>query len=91
MSNDTVNCMIDASSLKPDDKASLKDVLRVVSGGGTMREAREASGLSAGQAAKMLGLKVDNLRRVEAGEIKPTPMLRVMMLALYDVEGFTDA
>lgn len=82
---------IDASQMTADDKAQLRDVIRVTDGGGTMREAREHAGLSVGQAAKMLGTKVRTLLAVESGSASPSPMMRVMMLALYDVEDFADA
>lgn len=42
---------IDASQMTADDKALLRDVIRVTDGGGTMREVREHVGLSVGQAA----------------------------------------
>lgn len=82
---------IDASRMTEADKALLRDVIRVTDGGGTMREAREHAGLSVGQAAKMLGTKTSTLRAVESGSASPSPMMRVMMLALYDVDGFSDA
>ena len=59
--------------------------------GVTMAEARDAAGLSELEAAKLLGTKVANLRSVEAGKAKPSPMLRVMMLAAYDADDFADA
>lgn len=73
------------------DLARVARTLEIVAGNGTMAEAREAAGLSVGQAAKLFGTKAANLRKIEAGEAKPTPQLRVMMLAAYDVADFTDA
>lgn len=73
-----------------DDLAALANVLRITQGGGTMAEAREAAGLSVGQAAKLFGVRARDLRALESGEAKPSNGLRVMMLAAYDVEAFVD-
>jgi transcriptional regulator with XRE-family HTH domain len=56
-----------------------------------MAEARAAAGLTVLDAAELLGTKVSNLRRIESGKAKPSPMLRVMMLAAYDADDFADA
>lgn len=58
---------IDASQMTADDKALLRDVIRVTDGGGTMREVREHVGLSVGQAALLLRTNADHLRAVEGG------------------------
>ena len=74
-----------------DDLATLADVLRITQGGGTMTEAREAAGLSVGRAAKLFGVRARDLRALESGEAKPSHGLRVMLMAAYGTEGFSDA
>lgn len=54
------------------------------------REAREAAGVPEAAAARLLGCRVGRLRALERGEASATPVLRVMMLALYDVERFRE-
>lgn len=73
------------------DTKQMLRTLDICAGKGTMAEARDAAGLSVGQAAKLLAVSASDLRRIEAGESRPTPALRVMMLATYDVVGFVDA
>lgn len=86
----TIHDLIAASRMADADKQHLRDVLRVVDGGGTMREAREHAGLSLGQAAKVLHTTRDHLRAVENGEARDDLLVRRMMAA-YDAKGFTDA
>lgn len=73
------------------DLAKVARTLEIAAGRGTMAEARECAGLSVGQAAKLLSMKVTNLRRVESGDMSPTPALWLMMVTAYDVADFTDA
>lgn len=72
------------------DLARVARNLEIVAGNGTMAEARDAAGLSVGQAAKLLGVTAAELRSIEAGEVKPTPVLRMTMLTTYAVAGFSD-
>ena len=81
---------IDASQMTDDDKARLRDVIRVTDGCGTMREAREHAGLSVGQSAKMLGIDRGLLAAYEDRAL-PTPAeVRGRMMDLYEVDGFAD-
>lgn len=91
MSDDTLAAFLrdlDASRVSDADKAKVRDVLRITSGRGTYREARECAGLSIAQAARLLTLTAADLRAIEAGTSRPSDALRVMMMAMYDVDGF---
>ncbi len=80
---------IDASQMTADDKALLRDVIRVTDGGGTMREVREHVGLSVGQAALLLRTNADHLRAVEGGTERDDLLVR-RMCKVYVVKGFVD-
>ncbi len=86
--NGDLQRLLDTSAMRPEDKARLKDLIRVLDGGGTMEEAREAAGLTPGQAATMLGLSREVLTAYERGALRVPEDVRARMLDLYDVAGF---
>lgn len=71
----------------PADAAKLRDTFRIAGGGGTPREAREASGLSIGQAAKLLGVTREWLERCERDRAVPSTAELEAMLRVYDVSS----
>lgn len=64
-------------------------MLAIGEGRGTPAQAREAAGLSVGQAAKLLEWLSARLRSIEAGEAMSSGE-RAKLLDLYGVQGFAD-
>lgn len=63
----------------------------VIEGGGTYAEAREAAGLSVGQATQVTAIDRDRLRAIEAGDATPTDAELARLRETYDVAGFVGA
>jgi hypothetical protein len=76
--------------MTPDDQRKIDRILRIVAGGGTVAEAREASGLSAGQARRVLGFTRERMAALESGAT-PTAREYAMMAEAFGTEGFTVA
>ena len=75
----------------PTDAGRLARVVEIHNGGGTVREARVASGLSLGQTARLTGWARERVTALELGA-EPTPAEREVLCELFDVRGFsTDA
>lgn len=86
---DDVNAMIDASAMPEADREQLRTVLRVSQGGGSIREAREHSGLTIGQAARLSGVGAERLAAIETNPSEVTTQEWAMLVTLYDVPNFT--
>lgn len=63
------------------------DLQRVLDGNATFTEAREAAGLSLGQASKLSGLNLSRLTAIEAGA-ELTTQEWAILLTLYHVTDF---
>ncbi len=75
---------------EPADLGQVARVMEIAKGGGTVAQAREASGLSVGQAVKLLGWERARLVAIEAGEVM-APTERAALCVLYEVSGFVEA
>lgn len=76
--------------MTPDDQRKIDRILRICQGGGTVAEAREVSGLSMGQARRVLGFTRERMAALESGAT-PTAREYAMMAEAFDVAGFTVA
>lgn len=74
--------------MTPEDQEKLARLQAVIDGHGTMREAREASGLSLKQAMRVTGLSEEKLLRLEKGTEEPTPDEHALLCLTYDVAGW---
>lgn len=70
-----------------EDEARLNKLFAIVAGHGTLREAREAAGLTLGQASRVLGWPRERIAALEDGA-EPTDTERSILLDAYDVEGW---
>lgn len=75
-------------SVDPADAAKVLRLIEITEGKGTLTEAREAAGLSIGQAATVLGWTRERVRELEAGAVATDAERRAMCLA-YDVAGWS--
>lgn len=83
--------LLHGSRVSADDQAKLRHTVAVIEGGGTYAEAREAAGLSVGQAAQVTAIDRDRLRAIEAGDATPTDAELARLRETYDVAGFVGA
>lgn len=72
-----------------EDLAKLTRLRAIMEGGGTPGEAREAAGLTIGQAVRILGWSRPRLVAIEDGETMSS-IERVKLMALYGVDGFAE-
>ena len=70
-----------------EDETRLSKLFAIVAGHGTLREAREAAGLTIGQASRVLGWSRDRIAAMEDGA-EPTEVERAAMLEAYGVDGW---
>lgn len=82
-----LNHLEDYARRHPEDAAKLRDVLRVVNGGGTVVECREHSGLSLGQASKLSGIPKPRLEAIEQGAVCAV-WEAAKLRELYGVQGW---
>lgn len=73
--------------MTPTDERKMRRLFAIKSGWGELSDAREAAGLSTGQAVKVLGLSRDRLRELEAGA-DASPDERKALCDAYDVTGW---
>lgn len=66
----------------------LATITRIVEGGGTLREARDASGLDAGQTARLTGITRDRILALDATPDAITAQEWDVLRVVYDVPGF---
>jgi DNA-binding transcriptional regulator YiaG len=96
MSLHDVNDAIDGSRLKPDDKVRLKRMVALISKSSRrmnafeLRAAREAAGLTIGQAAKLVKLKVRELEWMEEGDWQPQEQPCELSSAFDEVYGLCE-
>lgn len=69
-------------------RKTLAELERIVMGGGSPREAREASGLSLAQAARVTGVDRERIEAIEAGDAVATSAEFAALCAAYDVAGW---
>jgi transcriptional regulator with XRE-family HTH domain len=69
------------------DHQSLATLLRICNGDGTFTEARERSGLSLGQTARLAGITRERVVEIESTSVL-TPEKRTKLRLLYGVDRF---
>ena len=74
-------------SVDPADAAKVLRLIEITECKGTLPEARDAAGLSVGQAATVLGWARERIRELEAGAVATDAERRALCLA-YDVAGW---
>jgi len=86
-----LDLLLQGSRVSAEDQAKLRRTVAIIGGEGTYAEAREAAGLSVGQAAGVTTIDRARLRAIESGDATPTDDELARLRETYDVAGFVGA